>query len=40
MNKVLKDEDIEKQRDTLLKYFDSTEKGSDMFFDKMYFLKK
>ena len=40
MGKLLKNDDILRERDLLLKYFDTAEKGTDMFFDKMHFIKK
>lgn len=40
MNAILNDKEIEEQRQSLLEYFDSSEKGADLSFDKMHFLKK
>lgn len=40
MNKLLNDSQVKRCRDSLIEYFDKAEKGKDMAFDKMRFLKK
>jgi hypothetical protein len=40
MKDLLNDEDLQRNREMLNDYFAKAEKGKDMFFDKMYFLKK
>ena len=40
MNKILNDDDIAKSRENLLNFFNTAEKGTDMTFDKMHFVKK
>ena len=40
MKQVLSDKDVIRERQILLSYFEKAEKGKDMVFDKMSFLKK
>ena len=40
MNKLLNNDELNKEREKLLHYFYDTERGNDMVFDKMHFLKK
>ena len=40
MKNILNDSDMLRNREQLLDFFDRSDKGQDMIFDKMYFLKK
>lgn len=40
MNRLLNEEEVLRSRESLLRHFEGAEKGSDMFFDKLHFLKK
>lgn len=40
MKTTLNDHDLLRNRETLYDFFEKSEKGSDMLFDKMFFLKK
>ena len=40
MKHLLNDEEVSKSRENLLNYYLTAEKGSDMNFDKLHFVKK
>jgi hypothetical protein len=40
MKTTLNDQNLLRNREILFDFFEKSEKGSDMLFDKMFFLKK